>query len=110
MPLGPPRLCNKCRKPVRGACPTCSPADRRVVDQRRGTASARGYNSNWHRVIRRQFLRQHPLCALCGKLAMVPDHWPLTRRQLIEQGVPNPDAFERLRPLCTDCHNRHGAR
>ena len=59
-------------------------------------------------MIRPAFLRANPLCVLCGELAEVPDHWPTTRRALVDAGVADPDAFEHLRPLCTTCHNRYG--
>lgn len=32
----------------------------------------------------------------------------MTRAELVAQGVPDPDADHRLRPLCTPCHNEHG--
>ncbi|MET7298707.1 hypothetical protein [Embleya sp. NPDC005575] len=47
---------------------------------------------------------------LCAQPAVVADHFPLSRRQLIDQGATDPDAPERLRPLCVRCHNRETAR
>jgi 5-methylcytosine-specific restriction protein A len=61
-------------------------------------------------VIRLAFLREHPLCVLCSELAEVPDHWPVKRADLVAAGVDDPDAFERMRPLCLSCHARYGER
>jgi 5-methylcytosine-specific restriction protein A len=60
--------------------------------------------------VRVPFLRDHPLCELCGALANVPDHHPETRRALVSRGVRDPDASHRLRALCDSCHNAFGAR
>lgn len=109
MPSSTPRLCPGCRRPVRGRCPKCSPESRRAKDRRRGSAASRGYGHHWRERVRKPFLRDHPLCVLCGALANVPDHWPVTRRALVAAGVTDPDAFHRLRALCDDCHNRFGA-
>lgn len=43
-------------------------------------------------------------------MATVADHHPTSRRELLTQGVTDPDADHRLRPLCTTCHNRETAR
>lgn len=62
-----------CRKPgcagrVRdGVCSVCGPLRRQVqwtVDERRGSASSRGYDRRWQR-IRAMYLRAHPLCVDC---------------------------------------------
>jgi 5-methylcytosine-specific restriction protein A len=71
----------------------------------RPSAADRGYDARWQRR-RRRYLRTNPTCALCPAPAEVPDHWPISRRDLVARGVTNPDADERLRPLCTSCHNR----
>lgn len=110
MPTSTPRLCSGCRQPVRGRCPRCTKTIRRQTDQYRGTAASRGYGHHWREHVRKPFLRDNPLCVLCGELANVPDHWPETRRSLVARGVPDPDHFARLRALCDNCHQRHGAR
>jgi 5-methylcytosine-specific restriction protein A len=110
MPTSTPRLCTRCRQPCRGRCPNCTPAQRHDTDQARGNSSQRGYGSHWRRTIRPAFLRDNPLCTICSALAEVPDHWPVTRKQLIERGVPDPDAAHRLRPLCLACHALYGPR
>jgi 5-methylcytosine-specific restriction protein A len=50
------------------------------------------------------------VCVLCKRaFATVADHWPTSRRELVEQGVTNPDAPSRLRGLCGPCHSRETA-
>ncbi|MFD6127658.1 HNH endonuclease, partial [Streptomyces hydrogenans] len=47
---------------------------------------------------------------LCTKPATVADHFPESRRSLVARGVSDPDAWSRLRPLCTSCHSRETAK
>lgn len=108
MPTASSRLCARCGWIGKGRCPNCTKDQARDTDQRRGTSTERGYGRNWRYRIRPAFLRANPLCVLCGALASVPDHWPLTRKSLIEAGVLDPDGFHRLRPLCKTCHDRFG--
>lgn len=79
------------------------------MSEARRTAAERGYDARWRRR-RKRYLRDHPTCCLCGDPSEVPDHHPLSREQLLEQGVDNPDADEYLRPLCTPCHNKETAK
>ncbi|MEU4570849.1 hypothetical protein [Micromonospora sp. NPDC023956] len=81
---------------------------RRQAEQARGTSSQRGYGSRWARR-RADYLRRNPTCALDGERATVADHWPVSRRDLVAQGVTDPDADHRLRPLCAPCHGRQTA-
>jgi 5-methylcytosine-specific restriction protein A len=49
------------------------------------------------------------VCVLCGfNFATVADHYPLTRKELVERGMDpnNPDAG---RGLCKPCHDRYTA-
>jgi 5-methylcytosine-specific restriction endonuclease McrA len=68
-------------------------------DQRRPSASARGYGGKWQ-TARKDFLQAHPTCVMCGAPANVVDHitphkgdlklfWSRTNWQ----------------PLCTSCHS-----
>lgn len=102
------RLCDGCRQIVVGPCPTCTKQRRVEVDRIRGNSTSRGYGSRWRNVIRPAFLRDHPLCVICGALAEVPDHWPETRASLVARGVADPDDGSRLRALCKICHDIHG--
>ena len=49
-------------------CSVCGPTRKqqaqRQVDERRGSASSRGYDRRWQR-IRAMYLRAHPLCVDC---------------------------------------------
>lgn len=105
------RALKVCSKP---GCPTLTPGGRctphqREADRARGTSSQRGYDAAWERN-RAAYLAdpQHRLCAIrgpkCTVLATVPDHHPVSRRDLIAQGVRDPDAWHRLRPACAPCH------
>ncbi len=85
-----------------GRCGTC----RSKAEQVRGSASQRGYNSRSHRIRFRQgVLSKHPFCVLCGSVATVADHHPLSRRELEAQGL-DPNDPERGRGLCKPCHDR----
>jgi 5-methylcytosine-specific restriction protein A len=97
-------------------CPTiltdgttrCTTHTSRTPDPR-PSPSDRGYDSKWRRNSAR-YLAAHPVCVLCGRPATHSDHHPLSRRELLALGVEHPDAWSRLRALCTSCHNRKSAR
>jgi 5-methylcytosine-specific restriction protein A len=88
-----------------GRCVDC----RAKASRLRGSASSRGYGTAWARR-RRAYLVRHPICTLCPRQATVADHHPISRRDLVDAGVPDPDADHRLRPLCTPCHASETAR
>lgn len=51
------------------------------------------------------------MCVICHvERSTVADHWPTSRRHLVEQGVTDPDAPSRLRGLCASCHGTETAR
>lgn len=108
--------------PVAG-CPTITTGGRcdthqRDADLARGTATQRGYTSRGHQRFRRTVLRRDPACvctdmnhghpALCGARSTVADHWPRSRRQLVDAGA-NPDDPAHGRGLCKPCHDRRTA-
>jgi 5-methylcytosine-specific restriction protein A len=86
-------------------CPVHGRKPRRP-DDRRPTAPERGYDSVKWRRIRAAFLKVNTECVDCGAPAAVPDHDPVSRRDLVAQGDPHPDAWHHLRPRCIRCHNR----
>jgi len=90
-----------------GRCEKCRSRQRKTWDRRRGRQYER-YGPLWP-IRRLNYLGENPWCLLCGKMATVPDHWPIDRKQLLAMGVPDPDADEYLRPLCAPCHNRQTA-
>jgi 5-methylcytosine-specific restriction enzyme A len=87
-----------------GRCDDC----KGKAEQRRGTAAQRGYTSAGHRRFRRAVLRRDPLCVLCSAPSTVADHWPRSRRELVEQGL-NPNDPAAGRGLCASCHGRETA-
>jgi 5-methylcytosine-specific restriction protein A len=80
-----------------------------ALDRRRGSASARGYDTAWQR-LRLQVLAEEPLCRFCAELGRVTaahdvDHIaPVARSPELRLVRAN------LRPLCRPCHSAHTAR
>ena len=78
-------------------------AQLRALDRRRGSASARGYDTAWQR-LRLQVLADEPLCRFCAELGRV------TAARDVDHIVPivqRPDlrlARSNLRPLCQAHH------
>ena len=108
MPTRASRRCPRCRQPYKGdRCEVCKARDAKRIDADRGTPAERGYDLHWAR-IRAAFLKQHPTCDLCGEPAVVADHHPTSRRDLVAQGDPHPDAWSHLRPLCRSCDRTEG--
>jgi 5-methylcytosine-specific restriction enzyme A len=88
-----------------GRCDEC----RRAADRRRGTSSERGYNSAGHRQFRESVLAKHPICQVCLRVAAtVADHFPVSRRELLAQGL-DPNDPARGRGLCSRCHSSETA-
>lgn len=109
MPLAP-HTCSapRCDAAVpAGAGPRCPAHDTRPPD-RRPSAARRGYDRQWRR--RRPARLAGRACIDCGAPAEVPDHWPLSRRELVALGVADPDDERWTVPRCVPCHNRRSAR
>lgn len=91
-------------------CDRCT----RAAEERRGTASERGY-SNQHRTrFREAVLARDPICTCgpehpthrgqpCHAWSTVADHYPKTRRELEAQGA-DPNHPDHGRGLCDPCH------
>jgi 5-methylcytosine-specific restriction protein A len=100
---------------VSGRCP----AHTRAADVARGTPAQRGYGHAWEHRWRPACLRRDPLCTChdqghehgyeCLSPSTVADHYPTSRKDLVAQGVPDPDALHRLRGVCKPCHDAHTA-
>lgn len=99
-----------------GRCDTCV----QRAEQIRGNAASRGYSGRFWRARRGACLRRDPLCVCtdaghghdgraCISPSTVADHWPTSRRALVAQRVPDPDALHLLRGVCKPCHDRHTA-
>ncbi len=84
-------------------------AHRVEADRARGTASERGYTSPGHRAFRSAVLRRDPICVICKTApSTVADHYPLSRKQLIAQGM-NPNDPANGRGLCKTDHDQSTA-
>ncbi|MGR7002798.1 holin [Yinghuangia aomiensis] len=89
---------------LRGRCTAC----RRTAEQQRGTARQRGYGTR-HERFRTAVLARDPRCVVCGQAPSEhADHWPLSRRQLVERGL-NPDDPAHGRGVCQPCHSTETA-
>jgi 5-methylcytosine-specific restriction enzyme A len=78
--------------------------ERKEIDQRRGSAARRGYDSRW-RSARERFLTLHPLCVLCQLNGI------LTAAAVVDHIVPHkgiPEQFwdeSNWQALCRSCHS-----
>jgi 5-methylcytosine-specific restriction enzyme A len=90
-------------------CPDHTREIRREADQRRGSASERGYGERWRRTAL-GFLRKHPLCHYCNLQGRV------TRATQVDHSTPrtrDPDLFwerSNWRPACAPCNAAKGTR
>jgi 5-methylcytosine-specific restriction protein A len=91
---------------------------RKQAEQRRGSARQRGYGKQHEQRFRPGVLAANPTCVCtdkahghgspCGQRSVHADHWPLSRRQLVEQGK-DPDNPANGRGLCCPCHSSETA-
>lgn len=103
MPTRARRICPRCNQAFSAPrCPTCA---ERAADARPNAV----YQTAEWRNNSRAFLRENPTCVRCGARARIADHHPVSRRELLRQRVPDPDAWHRLRPLCHPCHRHETA-
>ena len=85
------------------------PAHRKQADTARGTKHERGYDSRGHKNFRNAVLTRDPICVLCGiRLSTVADHYPQSRKELLELGL-DPNDPQCGRGLCKTCHDRETA-
>jgi len=85
-----------------GRCTTCRGQKRKLDRNRRRDVN--DYGPRWPGR-RLAFLLDNPTCVMCARLATIPDHYPRSRRQLLADGVTDPDLPQYLRPLCKPCHD-----
>jgi 5-methylcytosine-specific restriction protein A len=93
-------------------------AHRRAADKARGTARQRGYGGQHQSRFRPAVLSRDPRCVCtdhahghtvpCGQPSAHADHWPLSRRELTEQGL-DPNDPQHGRGLCPPCHSSETA-
>lgn len=98
-------------------CPTIYPATegsrcpthKAQADKARGTPRERGYTSTGHQEFRRVVIQRDLICQLCGmEPATVADHYPRSRKELIELGL-DPNDPQYGRGLGHKCHSRETA-
>lgn len=99
--------CDRCGRPTE-----TSPCEKCRVELRADTTNP--YNRAEWRTRSRRFLAANPWCAHPrheGKkvAATIADHYPRSRKRLLDAGVADPDNDEFLRPLCAPCHRREGS-
>ncbi|HBA34848.1 MAG TPA: HNH endonuclease [Gammaproteobacteria bacterium] len=78
------------------------------VDQRRGTAAQRGYDSRWRKA-RVGFLNKHPLCLICERSGRVTE---ATVVDHIKPHKGDKQLFwdrDNWQPLCKPCHDHKTA-
>lgn len=108
----PRRAAKPCRRPGcpghvdRGVCSVCGPVrqeQRSEYDQRRKSASARGYGRRWQR-LRLMQLRNEPLCRHCAQQGRTT---PATEvDHILAKRFGGADALDNLQSLCRSCHAR----
>jgi len=88
-----------------GYCPKCETKRRKASDDRRGSASSRGYGSRWRRV-RLVQLAKEPLCRMCADLGTT------TAAREVDHidGDPRNNNRRNLRSLCKSCHSARTGR
>lgn len=107
MPNAPRKPCTAPGCPNRVESGRCAVHARYAQRQRDTWTSL--YGTDWPR-IRADYLRRHPRCILCQRLATVADHHPRGIRLLRKQNNPDVHADRHLRPLCAPCHSQETGR
>lgn len=106
MPSAPLKPCSQpgCGELVKaGRCDE----HRTKAEQQRGN---RGYQSSGHRHFREAVLARQPICVACKrKSSTEADHYPLSRKQLIDMHL-NPNDPIYGRGLCKRCHSKATAK
>ena len=120
----PCTLCGKKAEPGQSKCARHLRQQRARTDNRRGSASRRGYDHAhatefrdgvfdlWGTQCvapRYDELDAGPVGEICGRTASHADHYPKSRRQLIAEGL-DPNDPNNGRPLCEHHHNQHTGR
>lgn len=80
-----------------GHCEAHRSEARKREDERRPSASARGYDRDW-RVRRRDYLADNPLCIRCGDEATEVDH-------IVPLSKGGADDESNYQALCKSCHS-----
>ncbi|MFJ3705043.1 MULTISPECIES: holin [unclassified Streptomyces] len=95
--------CSGTPTPGSGKCPRCA------RPRPRPSAAAQGYGREHERRFRAGVLARDTVCVLCMQTPAVhADHWPLSKRELVERGLDDNDP-RRGRGLCASCHSKETA-
>lgn len=102
----PRRRCTSpgCPNLAEGRCPY---HQRLAGQQRVGWSEL--YGRDWPRR-RLEYLAEHPVCVLCGRMAVIADHHPKGIKLLLRIGVSDPHDDKWLRALCWSCHSKETGR
>lgn len=100
------RPCLQCGEPSAATrCPDCATAEDVRTDNRRGTPTARGYDSRWARLSARA-RRLQPWCSTCGSGEdLTADHLHALAAGGRRRGLTLAD----VQVLCRGCNARRGA-
>lgn len=91
----------------RGYCDACIRKTGESFTDNRESSTARGYDNRW-RVFSQNYLKSHPVCAVCGAPATVTDHKDTPAPIMLDlygRFDLNPDNYQ---PLCVSCNTRKG--
>lgn len=88
----------------RGRCPSCLKSQQRAKDQRRGTASQRGYGKAW-RELRAQLIAAHPYCSNPDCREPITKDNPLSVDHIVQRQHGGSDDPSNLRVLCLSCNH-----
>jgi 5-methylcytosine-specific restriction enzyme A len=105
----PPRPCSRCRQATfrGGLCRPHYLQKEQHRNLRRGSAAQRGYDQDHRELFRAPVLERDLWCVVCDDApATVADHYPLSRKELVAQGL-DPNDPEHGRGLCKPCHDSY---
>lgn len=103
------RVCSQPGCPTLIDSPGRCTAHTKAADKARGTSKERGYNTPGHRRFREAVLAREPICVICyAAPSTIADHYPISRRDLIDAGL-DPNDPSRGRGLCKTDHDKHTA-
>ena len=113
MPIKPLRPCNQmgCPELIRDGryCERHKKEKQKQIDDRRGSAASRGYDSRWQRA-RVHYLRVHPLCVRCQ------DAGKVTAASVVDHIIPHKGDkqlfwdISNWQSLCKQCHDTKTAK
>jgi 5-methylcytosine-specific restriction enzyme A len=101
------RVCNVSGCPVLTSGSARCDAHTKSADRARGTAAQRGYGREHQTRFREGVLARDPYCVVrgprCTLTSTVADHWPRSRRELVDAGA-DPNEPTHGRGVCHTCH------